>query len=87
MRCAEGPPGPEGYVNKYRNGWAAAANHIRTTVEELKRAKGKKGTYIPTGVCHWHMRRVKWCGKRQWGKPILEACKHVQAGFKAYLIL
>ncbi|GAB4819339.1 hypothetical protein N2152v2_006385 [Parachlorella kessleri] len=46
----EGPSGPEGYVNRYKNGWAAATNHIRTTVEELRRAKGKKGSYVPTGT-------------------------------------
>jgi len=48
--------GPEGYLNKYRNGWSAAAYAIRVTIDEAKRRKEStrmksNGTWIPTGTC------------------------------------
>lgn len=52
--------GPEAYVNKYRNGWVAAVASIKATVEELKKAKGKKGSYIPTGADHTHKCLSLW---------------------------
>jgi hypothetical protein len=43
--------GPEGYANRYRNGWLAAAGAVRATVEEAKRRKHKGGIWVPTGTC------------------------------------
>lgn len=45
--------GAMAYLNRYRSSWGAAAAARNAAVEECKRAKGKKGSYIPTGgrVC------------------------------------
>jgi len=41
----------EGYVNKYKHGWAAATAAMRSHVEDTRKRKSRDKLWIPNGTC------------------------------------